>query len=379
MTPPPAGALHGIRVIDMSRLAPGPLCSMMLADLGAEVIVVGGGRSGLPLTALCRGKRFISLDLKRDGGRAALHRLVSEADVLLEGFRPGVADRLGAGYAELSAVNPRLVYCSLTGYGQDGPLATTAGHDINYLALSGLLGAVGPVDGPPLPPLNLLADYGGGGMLAAFGIVSALLERERSGRGQHVDAAMVDGVVAMMVQHYSVWGQPTLPDRGRGLLGGEAPFYRCYKCADGRYVAVGALEDAFFRALWDGLGLGDCPQHMSPSAWPQIEKVLSQKFLERTRDEWAEHFEGTDACVTAVLAPDEVHGHPQIRARHGALAFPEGPPVPLLSRTPGVAAPAEPADQTEAVLGELGLDAEHIAAALPDGPRAVQGLTWPPI
>ncbi|OZM78020.1 CoA transferase [Pseudonocardia sp. MH-G8] len=363
----------------MSRLAPGPLCSMMLADLGAEVIVVGGGRSGLPLTALCRGKRFISLDLKRDGGRAALHRLVSEADVLLEGFRPGVADRLGAGYAELSAVNPRLVYCSLTGYGQDGPLATTAGHDINYLALSGLLGAVGPVDGPPLPPLNLLADYGGGGMLAAFGIVSALLERERSGRGQHVDAAMVDGVVAMMVQHYSVWGQPTLPDRGRGLLGGEAPFYRCYKCADGRYVAVGALEDAFFRALWDGLGLGDCPQHMSPSAWPQIEKVLSQKFLERTRDEWAEHFEGTDACVTAVLAPDEVHGHPQIRARHGALAFPEGPPVPLLSRTPGVAAPAEPADQTEAVLGELGLDAEHIAAALPDGPRAVQGLTWPPI
>jgi alpha-methylacyl-CoA racemase len=379
VTPLPTGALQGIRVIDLSRLAPGPFCSMMLADFGAEVIVVGGGRSGLPLSALCRGKRFISLDLKRDGGRAALHRLVSEADVLLEGFRPGVAERLGAGYAELSAVNPRLVYCSLTGYGQNGPLARSAGHDINYLALSGLLGAVGPVDEPPLPPLNLLADYGGGGMLAAFGIVSALLERERSGQGQHIDAAMVDGVIAMMVQHYEVWGQPTLPHRGRGLLGGEAPFYRCYECADGGYVAVGALEDAFFDALWHGLGLTDRPEHMSPTTWPHIEKVLSQKFLERTRDEWAEHFGRSDACVTPVLAPDEVHAHPQILARHGAVPPPEAPPVPLLSRTPGVAAPTEPADQSEAVLTELGLDAEQIAAALPEGPRSVQGLTWPPI
>ncbi|AFP40348.1 L-carnitine dehydratase/bile acid-inducible protein F [Mycolicibacterium smegmatis MC2 155] len=251
-----AGPLSKVRVVDMSRLSPGPYGSMLLADLGADVVVVGGGRSGLPVPAFGRGKEYVTLDLKNEDGRRALQALVQGADVFLEGFRPGVADRLGVGYRALSEVNPKLVYCSVTGYGQTGTLAQRAGHDINYLAVSGALGAFGPHDGPPIPPLNTLADFAGGGMLAAFGILAALFERERSGRGQYIDAAMIDGVMSLMAMPFADWGNRTLPGRGDGVLAGNMPAYRCYECADGRYVAVGALEDAFLRTSVDDPGPG---------------------------------------------------------------------------------------------------------------------------
>ena len=254
--PPQDAPLSGIRVLDLSRLAPGPFCSFLLADLGADVtVVLGPGGGSLPQVS--RGKRFVALDLKSSAGRLALQRLAARADVLIEGFRPGVADRLGAGYDTLRVLRPELIYCSITGYGQDGPLAQTAGHDINYLAQAGLLGAVGPSGSPPLPPLNLLADFAGGSFLAAIAILAALVERSHSGLGQHLDVAMVDGVQSMMTMHYATWGGPAMPGRGEGLLAGTAPFYRCYECADGRYVAVGALEAPFFAALWRTLGLAD--------------------------------------------------------------------------------------------------------------------------
>ncbi len=379
---PAAGAppLRGVRVIDMSRLAPGPYCSMLLADLGAEVIVVGGGRSNLPVAALCRGKQFITLDLKSQAGQEALRHLAARADVLIEGFRPGVADRLGAGYDALAAVNPRLVYCSLTGYGQDGPEAQTAGHDINYLSMAGVLGAVGPTDGPPTMPLNLLADFGGGGLLAAFGIVTALYERERSGRGQYVDAAMVDGCISMMAMHFPDWGEPVLPRRGEGLVAGGAPFYRCYACADGHYVAVGALEPAFFRALWTTLGFGEpVPDHLIAADWPAMEQRFADAFRRRPRDQWVEVFRDTDACVTPVLTPDEVFSDAQVRSRHPDISKHRVPAVPRFSRTPGRIGATDLDDRTEAVLTEAGVPEETVRALRPGRRSAgVQGLVWPP-
>ena len=354
------GPLSDIRVVDLSRLAPGPYCTMLLADLGAEVIVVGGGRSGLPLAEVSRGKRFISLDLKKTKGRDALHRLVATADVVVEGFRPGVADRLGAGYDELRAIKPDLLYCSLTGYGQDGPLAHEAGHDINYLSLTGVLGAVGPVDQPPMVPLNLIADFAGGSLLAAFGVVAALYERRRSGEGQYLDVAMIDGVQSMMAMHYAAWGSTAMPRRGEGILDGTAPFYRCYTCADDRYVAVGALEPQFFRALWQQLDLGAVPAQYPRTQWPRIEQRLAIAFQERTRDEWALFFKGTDACVTPVLDPGEVASAPHIVARHGARSNADVPPIPRLSRTPAVVRPVDTDEATAAVLGNLGMTPAEI-------------------
>jgi alpha-methylacyl-CoA racemase len=356
------GPLSDIRVVDLSRLAPGPYATMLLADLGAEVIVVGGGRSGLPLAEVARGKRYISLDLKQAGGRDALHRLVATADVVVEGFRPGVAARLGAGYEELSALKPDLLYCSLTGYGQDGPLAQEAGHDINYLSLTGVLGSVGPADGPPSIPLNLVADFAGGSMLAAFAIVAALYERRRSGQGQHLDVAMIDGVQSMMAMHYSTWGSTAMPRRGEGILDGTAPFYRCYECSDGRYVAVGALEPQFFQALWTSLDLGEVPAQYPRTQWPAIERRLDEAFRTRSRDDWSAHFKGSDACVSPVLDPDEVAGHPHIVSRHGERAVADVPPVPRFSRTPAVDRPLDTEDSTVEVLGELGFSAAEASA-----------------
>lgn len=365
------GPLTGIRVIDLSRLAPGPYASMLLADLGAEVIAVTGGRAGQVPADFTRGKRFVHLNLKHPASRQALLRLAATADVLLEGFRPGVADRLGAGYAELGQVNPRLVYCSVTGYDPAGPDAQAAGHDINYLAVTGLLGAVGPADEDPLPPLNLVADLAGGGMLAAFGICAALVERDRSGHGQRINAAMTDGVLSMMEMWLNAWRTPLLPERGLGLTTGAAPFYRCYRCADGRYVAVGAVEDGFFRALWDGLSLpppypGD---RFEPATWPGLAKVIGDRFATASRDEWSGRFAGADACVTPVLAPDEV-----LRAsgRPG--------PVPRFSRTPGERGRdgGQP-DATAEVLAQAGLTQEELQAVAADAQRdGAFGFKWPP-
>nr|WP_281377629.1 CaiB/BaiF CoA-transferase family protein [Saccharopolyspora hordei] len=374
------GPLAGIRVLDMTRLAPGPYGSMLLADLGAEVIVIGGGRSGLPVPALSRGKEFITLDLKTDEGRAALHRLVAESDVFMEGFRPGVADRIGAGYAELSEINRRLVYCSVTGYGQTGPLAGRAGHDINYLAIGGALGTFGPADGPPVPPLNLVADFAGGGLLAAFGIVGALYERERSGHGQYLDAAMVDGVLSMMGMNFVDWGGRSLPRRGEGVLAGSMPAYRCYACADGGYVAVGALEDAFFANLWKALDLGEVPNHLDPTNWDVITERLETSFRNRTRAEWTEFFAEVDACVTPVLAPHELAGSDQIAHRHPGFRADSVPAVPVYSRTAARPGETDTEDVTERVLGRFGIPPEDARkAAGSAGGGAVKGLRWPPV
>jgi alpha-methylacyl-CoA racemase len=371
--------LTGVRVIDMSRNAPGPYCTMLLADLGAEVIVVGGGRAGPPVSSFARGKRFITLDLKAEEGRRAVGRLVETADVFVESFRPGVAERLGAGYDALSASNPGLVYCSLTGYGQSGPLAQEAGHDLNYLALSGILGAIGPDDRPPTAPLNLMADFAGGSFVATIGILAALFERVSSGKGQHIDAAMIDGCMSLMTMHYAVWNSKAMPSRGRGLLAGSAPYYRCYRTSDGRYVSVGALEPQFFAALWADLGDGPAPDQMDMGQWPLIERTFEKAFAARPRDEWAERFKGRDVCVFPVLDPAEVWEHEHIKARFAGASARSIPPIPAFGRTPLVTPATDEVDRSVEVLSSLGLAADEIDRASPAKDRVHQDrMGWPP-
>jgi alpha-methylacyl-CoA racemase len=371
--------LTGVRVIDMSRNAPGPYCTMLLADLGAEVIVIGGGRAGPPVSSFARGKRFIALDLKAEEGRRALARLVDTADVFVESFRPGVAQRLGAGYETLSASNPGLVYCSLTGYGQSGPLAQEAGHDLNYLALSGILGAIGPHDRPPTAPLNLMADFAGGSLVATIGILAALFERVGSGKGQHIDAAMIDGCMSMMAMHYPVWNTKAMPSRGRGLLAGGAPYYRCYATSDGRYVSVGALEPQFFAALWADLGHGESPDQMDMRQWPLIEQTFARAFAARSRDEWTQRYKGRDVCVFPVLDPSEVWEHEHIKARFSGASAQSVPPVPAFSRTPLVTPHSDPSDHSEEILSAAGFTAEEIERASPPKDRAqTDRMEWPP-
>jgi alpha-methylacyl-CoA racemase len=351
-----SGPLSGVRVLDLSRLAPGPYCSLLLAEAGAEVTVVRGGRGSAPIASLARGKPLVTLDLRDPLGRSALARLARDADVVIEGFRPGVAARLGAGYEELARLNPRLVYCSLTGYGQHGPRSGEAGHDINYLAVSGVLGALGPPDGDPVPPLNLVADFGAGGTAAAFAIAAALFARERTGRGRYLDVSMVEGCRTMMAFHRPAWGTAAMPARGVGVLGGRAPAYRTYRCRDGRYVAVGALERPLFEALWRTLGFEDAaPDQDDPSTWEATARRLEAAFAAEDRDAWARRFEGVDACVTPVFALDEV----------------EDPAASGDAR--------EMVDETRAILGAAGASEEEIAAAL----RARDLLAddrpaWPP-
>jgi alpha-methylacyl-CoA racemase len=372
------GPLSGVRVIDLTRLAPGPYCTMLLGDLGADVVVVTGGRAGSAVPELSRGKRFITLDLKSDEGRAALRRLCDAADVVVEGFRPGVAQRIGADPEALCASNPRLIYCSLTGYGQSGPRSQTAGHDINYLSLSGLMGACGPVEGRPYAPLNLLADFGGGGLLAAFGITAALVERARTGVGKTIDSAMIDGCISMMAMHFPLWKTSAMPGRGEGLITGNAPFYRTYECSDGRYVAVGALERAFFLALWEALGLSDAPDHMTVGNWPGIEATLAARFRTEPRDHWAEFFLRRDACVTPVLDPDEVWEEAQVRSRLADPSVRAVPVVPRFTPAPQPSAMIDTRDRTREVFEELGFDATMIDR-LKSAPAEQTGLAWPPV
>lgn len=379
MTLPGPGALAGVRVVDLSRNAPGPYASMLLARLGAEVVTVAGGRTGEALPELAMGKRQITLDLRSGDGVRALERLVAEADVLLESFRPGVLDRLGVGYEHLAALNPRLVYCALTGYGQQGRLRAAAGHDINYLAVTGVLGCLGPAGEPAVPPINLVADMGGGGLWAAFGVLAALHERSRTGRGRFVDASMVDGVLSMMGTWMTAWGTSIMPARGEGLMSGKAPFYRCYRCADGEWVAVGAIEPRFFRELWRVVGLpGEPPDHLDPAGWPDLGARLEAVFATRDRDEWAD-LASDECCLTPVLAPDEVRRHPHHRDRlpQGADVAPAElfPRVDWLSANPWIA----DGDETEAILRNAGLDEDTLArvvSALASVPRPE--LAWPP-
>lgn len=374
------GPLSGIRVVELGAIGPAPFGAMLLADLGAEVLRVdrieaASGRPGTEVTSLgmARNRRSIALDLKADEGRRLLLELIDRADVFVEGFRPGVMERLGIGPEVCLERNPRLVYARMTGWGQEGPLARAAGHDLNFLAVAGALHPVGPADRPPTPPLNYVADFGGGGAYLAIGVLAALVERSASGQGQVLDVAMVDGAASLTAYlrglvRLGLWS----PERGANLLDGSAPFYGTYETADGRYVAVGAIEPPFYAQLLDGLGIpaDELPQG-EPTAWPREDwpaqrERIAAVFRTRTRDEWEAVFAGTDACVSPVLALDEAADHPHLAARgtyvevDGAV---EPAPAPRLSRTPGGITRPAPAfgGDTDEVLATLGYTVAQIA------------------
>jgi alpha-methylacyl-CoA racemase len=320
---PEDGPLVGLRVVELAGLGPAPHAAMMLAGLGADVIRIdrpGGDALGLygPADPQLRGRRIVSLDLKQVSDRDDLLRVVDAADVLIEGLRPGVAERLGIGPDNCLARNPRLVFGRITGWGQTGPMSGDVGHDINYVGLTGALHAMGSADRPPTPPLNLVGDYGGGSMLLLVGILAALVERQSSGRGQVIDAAMVDGAailsqLVLAMRSTGAWSA----DREANLLDGGAPFYATYTCADGRFVAVGALEPRFFAALAEGLGLDSATEQTrwDRATWPHLREQIAFSFAADSRDAWVERFAGTDACVTPVLDFDEAARHPHLVER----------------------------------------------------------------
>jgi len=371
-----AGPLDGIRILEIAGIGPGPFAGMMLSDMGAEVLridraaAVATARPDLPsLDFLARGRRSVGVDLKRPEGVEAVLRLAERADALFEGFRPGVMERLGLGPDVCLARNPRLVYGRMTGWGQDGPLAHAAGHDINYIALSGALHAIGRAGENPLPPLNLVGDFGGGGMLLAYGMVCALLERERSGQGQVVDASMVEGSAALMAMLYSLRAMGQWRDeRGTNMLDTGAWFYETYETKDGRYVAVGSLEPQFFAELLRRTGLegDDLPRQMDRESWPAMKERMAAVFRTKTRDEWCEIMEGTDVCFAPVLSMAEAPEHPHNRHR-GSFIELEGQtqpgPAPRFSRTrPEVARPpVHPGQHTDEALRDWGLEPAEIA------------------
>jgi alpha-methylacyl-CoA racemase len=367
------GPLDGVRVVEVAGLAAAPFGCMMLADLGADVLRVdrvGTAGRAAPDDPLGRGRRSIALDLKSEEGNDILLRLADEADVLVEAFRPGVAERLGFGPDVCRARNPRLVYARMTGWGQDGPLAPTAGHDIGYIAISGALSLVGRAGQSPVPPVNLAGDFGGGGMLLAVGVLAALLERERSGAGQVVDAAMVDGsaLLTTVFHGFAALGR-WRPERGSNLIDGGAPFYDTYRTADGQFLALGALEPAFYAELLERLGLADdpgLPDRADPANWPALRERFAAIIATRSRADWAAEFASSDACAAPVLGLAEAAAHPHNKAREtftevGGLTQPA--PAPRFSRTPaGQPAPPPLAGaDTDAVLAALGLTAAEIA------------------
>ena len=342
------GPLQGVRVVEFAGLGPGPFCGMLLADLGADVVRIDrrGGRGallgafGAPL--MDRGKRSIALDLKDPGDLLVVRALTARADVVLEGFRPGVMERLGLAPADLMADNPALVYGRMTGWGQNGPLSHSAGHDIGYIALTGALGATGRPDERPAPPLNMLGDFGGGGAFLALGALAALLHARATGQGQVVDAAIVDGTAVLTTMIHGMLDLGMWVDRrGVNLLDTGAPFYDVYRCADGGFVAVGALEEQFYAALLDGLGLsgdGTLPDRTDPRQWPALRERFTEAFAARSRDEWWRVFEGTDACVAPVLSLVEATADRHNRER-GVFVEVDGTvqpnAAPRFSVTPG--------------------------------------------
>jgi alpha-methylacyl-CoA racemase len=343
------GPLSGLRVVELAGIGPGPHAAMVLADLGADVVLVDRppaydralkvGVEGA-VDATRRGRRRVGIDLKSAAGRDELLELVARADVLVEGLRPGVTERLGVGPDACLARNPRLVFARMTGWGQTGPRAREVGHDINYLSLTGALHAIGRDGERPVPPLNLVADYGGGSMLLVIGVLAAAWEAQRSGQGQVVDAAMVDGVSLLVQSTWTLLGQGSWVDRREAnLLDGGAPYYDTYTCADGRYVAVGALEPQFYAALLAGLGLDPAglPPQGDQATWPVLRAAFTTAFAGRTRDEWVAVFAGTDACVSPVLTLAEATHDPHLTAR-GTLVTHDGrtqaAPAPRFSRTP---------------------------------------------
>lgn len=371
------GPLSGVRVIELAGIGPGPFACMLLSDMGAEVIrvdrssnVTGGDPDRPPFDPLQRGRKSIGVDLKNPDGVEAILRLVEGADVLIEGFRPGVTERLGLGPDDCLARNPKLVYGRMTGWGQDGPYAQAAGHDINYISLAGALHPIGKAGGPPVAPLNLVGDFGGGAMFLAFGVVCALLEAKESGQGQVVDAAMVDGaaVLTNMFHGMKAIGMHT-PERGTNLLDTGAHFYDAYECADGEYISIGSIEPQFYAELMKLSGLGDDPAmaaQMNRAEWPNLKEKVAACFKTKTRAEWCEIMEHTDVCFAPVLSLWEAPEHPANVARNvfvevGGVV--QANAAPRFSRTPsGVQGPpAHPGQHTDEVLASFGLSSDDIA------------------
>ncbi len=368
-------------MVEIAGIGPGPFCAMMLADLGADIVridradkVYGGDPDTPSLDVLNRGRRSIGVDLKQPEGVETAMRLIEGADALIEGFRPGVMERLGLGPDACLERNPRLVYGRMTGWGQDGPLAHVAGHDINYLSIAGALGAIGRAGEPPTPPLNLVADFGGGGMLLALGIASALVERGTSGKGQVVDAAMVDGVAVMMsifhgMTAMGVWSEA----RGTNMLDSGAHWYDAYDTADGEAISIGPVEPQFYAELLSRMGLAaeEFP-HYDKDKWPELKVRFTEIFKTKTRAEWCEILEGSDACFAPVLRMSEAPQHPHNVARGTFLEVAgtsQAAPAPRFSRTPGSIdrPPPHPGQHTETILTDLGMDGAEIAALRDQG------------
>lgn len=377
-----SGPLSGIRIIEMVGLGPCPFAGMMLADMGAEVIRIDrpvrpGENNPFPMLGtacdvMARGRRSLALDLKQPESVQVLLELVTKADALIEGFRPGVMERLGLGPDVCQQHNPRLVYGRITGWGQDGPLAQAAGHDLNYIALSGMLHAMGRPDGPPPPPLNLVGDFGGGAMMLAFGVVCALLEARQSGKGQVIDAAMVDGTALLGAMLYGFRAYGAWHDqRGANLLDGGAHFYDTYTCADGKFISVGAIEPQFYALLLKSAGVTDpaFQQQMSVAAWPELKQKLSAIFASRSRAEWCAIMEGSDICFAPVLDMGEAPSHPHNQQRRNfteVAGVVQPAPAPRFSRTPAQISrpPAKPGEQSAEILRDWGIPAVLAAAVL---------------
>jgi alpha-methylacyl-CoA racemase len=371
------GPLAGVRVVEIGSIGPGPFCAMVLADLGANVLRVdrlsGAGLVGpsadFSTELLNRGRRSIALDLKHPEGAEVVLRLVEQADALIEGFRPGVTERLGIGPEPCLERNPRLIYGRMTGYGQNGPMRRAVGHDLNYVAQAGVLSMIGRRGQPPTPPLSLIGDFGGGGLLLAFGILAAIVERAQSGKGQVVDAAMVEGAALLATPFFGylqtgAWS----PERGTNIVDSGAPFYDAYETADGRWLTVAAMEPQFYAALLELLGLADAelPDQHDRARWPEMKEVFARAIRTKTRDEWAAAAEGVEACIAPVLEPDEVGDDPHLVAReafvhHHDILQPA--PAPRFSRTPAALShrPPLPGEHTAEALADWGFGEDEVA------------------
>ena len=376
------GPLSGYKIIEMAGIGPAPMCAMLLADMGADVLLIDrttGSDLGIPLSAkydlLKRGRRSVALDLKRPEAVATVLRLIAQADALIEGFRPGVMERLGLGPDVCLAGNPRLVYGRMTGWGQEGPLAHAAGHDINYIALVGVLHAIGRKGESPVPPLNLVGDFGGGALYLALGVVAGLLEAQKSGRGQVVDAAMIDGAASLMTLMYGLHAAGKwVEQRGANMLDSGAHYYDTYETSDGKYVAVGAIEAKFYRELLrlSGLEGEKLPAQNETSSWPAMKQRLTAIFRTKTRDEWCRIMEGTEVCFAPVLSMSEAAAHPHNRHR-ATLVEVDGvtqpAPAPRFSRTPGAIQrpPSASGADTETALRDWGFSSAEVERLVASG------------
>jgi alpha-methylacyl-CoA racemase len=378
-----AGPLHGVRILEIAGIGPGPFAAMMLADMGAEVVrvervqAVRDDATGPHWDVMLRGRRNVALDLKHADGVETLLSLVERADVVIEGFRPGVMERLGVGPEVCLARNPKLVFGRMTGWGQEGPYASSAGHDINYIALAGALAHFGRAGEPPTPPLNMVGDFGGGGMLLAFGVVCALLEAQRSGKGQVIDAAMVDGSAVLMSMFWAYRNVGMFDEHARGvsLLDTGAHFYDVFECADGEWVSVGSIEPQFYALLLEKTGLTGDPEftnQMDKTQWSTLKRKLAEVFKTKTQSQWNEIMEGTDVCYAPVLRMSEAAQHPHNVARNTFIevaGVTQPAPAPRYSRsaTDLPTAPAHAGQHTRAVLGDWGVDAVRIDTLISSG------------